>query len=114
MLLKNRLKRFSEMKIELGTKFSKHFAKQDDWDKEDVTEQLEKDFHRAVLEVIENYVIDEDGEGFVQDVLEKMGEEYNSFEDLTKKIDEFTDFGQIGIEVSTIKDFASKVKGRKE
>ena len=102
MILKDRLKIFSQLKIDIGTKFKENLIK-DDFGEEDITEQLEKDFHHACLQTIEEFLTEDYSEEFCREVIRKVFEE-NDYGDLSKKIEDFSDFGRISIEVARVKD----------
>ncbi len=95
MLLED-MKNKSKIVIEIGTKFKKQLHKEHGWDTEDVTLDIEKAFHNAVHQFIENNIID--NEDFEKEILEIMEE------DLVEGTNGFIELGEIGLSV-TQRDF---------
>jgi len=105
MILKDKLKMFSELKIEIGTKFSDIIEKSEIYE-EDMTKEVEKSFHHACIETIEEYLIEYGDEDFNERVLDKMSEK--GYSDFLEDISDFSDFGSISMELSKIKEAVIK------
>jgi len=63
-----------------------------DWDKEDITDDVHKEFHEKITEYIESLIVDNDEFDF--DFLTY------GWEDKPENVDEFSDLGQIGIQIT--------------
>jgi hypothetical protein len=104
----------SKIVIEIDTEF-KPFIMEDDFEEpEDYKKDVQDTFHNKLFELIEEFIIDEEGE-LQREVIEAINEEYLSNNSKEEELKEYGQLGKVHIDISQdVQDLIENVEVKNE